>query len=139
MTEAERPAAPLLPMLPTRRVKCTGTVCLCGPAPGLQHSRAEQLERDCDPAHRPFSVINSQIPGQLSSTFGGAVLAQPIDPSVVGTHCSRSSVTTPCLKTSQFQTTATQTNFATVRPNSFRGLGFFTTVAHLAKVVPIRE
>jgi hypothetical protein len=88
---------------------------------------------------RPFSVINSQIPGQLSSTFGGTVLAQPTDPSVVGTHCSRSSVTTPCLKPSQFQTTATQTNFATVRPNSFRGPGFFTTAAHLAKVVPVRE
>jgi Carboxypeptidase regulatory-like domain/TonB-dependent Receptor Plug Domain len=88
---------------------------------------------------RPFSAINSQIPGQLSSTFGGTVLAQPIDPSVVGTHCSRSSVTTPCLKTSQFQTTGTQTSFATVRPNSFRGPGFFTTAAHLAKVVPVRE
>lgn len=88
---------------------------------------------------RPFSVINSQVPGQLSSTFGGQVLAQPIDPSVVGTHCLRSSVTTPCLKSSQFQTTATQTNFGNIRPNSFRGPGFFSVAAHLAKTVPVRE
>jgi hypothetical protein len=88
---------------------------------------------------RPFSVINSQIPGQLSSTFGGQVLAQPIDPSVVGTHCSRASVTTPCLTSSQFQTTATQTSFGNIRPNSFRGPGFFTVAAHMAKVVPVRE
>ena len=88
---------------------------------------------------RPFSVVNSQIPGQLSSTFGGQVLAQPIDPSIIGKNCSRSSVTTPCLTASQFQTTATQRTFGNIRPNSFRGPGFFTIAAHLAKTVPVHE
>lgn len=88
---------------------------------------------------RPFSVINSQIPGQLSATFGGQVLAQPIDPSIIGKHCSRSSVTIPCLDPSQFQTKATQTNFGNIRPNSFRGPGYFSVAAHLAKTVPVHE
>ncbi len=75
---------------------------------------------------RPFSVVNSQIPGQLSSTFGGQVLAQPIDPSIIGKNCSRSSVTYTvpyCVAVPDHRNTE---NLRNIRPNSFRGPGFFT-------------
>jgi hypothetical protein len=95
---------------------------------------------------RPFSVTNSQIPGLLSSTFGGSILAHSLDPTMVGTHCSKAAITTPCLTSSQFAaTTATtsnpnqQTDFGNVRPNSFWGPGFSSVASQLTKRIPISE
>jgi hypothetical protein len=95
---------------------------------------------------RPFSVTNSQIPGLLSPTFGGTVLADLLDPSLAGKHCSRSSVTTPCFTSSQFAASAAsttnpnqQTNFGNTPPNDFRGPGFFSVAGQLTKKIPVGE
>jgi hypothetical protein len=88
---------------------------------------------------RPFSVTNSQIPGNLSSTFGGTVLADLLDPSLANKHCSRSAVTTPCFTAAQFATRSTQDDFGNIRPNSFRGPGFFSVASQLTKKIPVTE
>ncbi len=93
---------------------------------------------------RPFSVINTQIPGLLSTNFGAnaTVLADLLDSSALGTGCS--SVNTRCLTNSQFAstrggTTAAQTNFGNIPPNSFRGPGFFDIDSQLTKRIPVTE
>jgi hypothetical protein len=88
---------------------------------------------------RPFSVTNSQIPGNLSTSFGGTVLADLLDRSLVNKSCSRSSVVTPCFTAPQFATKEQQGDFGNVRPNSFRGPGFFTVASQLTKRIPIGE
>ena len=88
---------------------------------------------------RPFSVINSQIPGNLSATFGGNVLADLLDPSLLSKSCSGSAVATPCFTASQFATRAVQDDFGNTRPNSFRGPGFFTIASQLTKKIPVTE
>ncbi len=87
---------------------------------------------------RPFSVTNSQIPGNLSTTFGGTVLADLLDPGA-DKSCSRSAVNTPCFTTAQFATRSQQADFGNTRPNSFRGPGFFTVASQLTKKVPVTE
>ncbi len=86
---------------------------------------------------RPFSVTNSQIPGLLSSTFGGQVLADLLVPSLQGTHCGN--VNVRCLTASEFATSQSQDDFGNIPPNSFRGPGYFDIDAQLTKKVPIRE
>jgi hypothetical protein len=95
---------------------------------------------------RPFSVTNSQIPGLLSSTFGGTVLADVLDPSLAGKDCSRSAVQTPCFTSPQFAASAAsaanshqQADFGNIAPNSFRGPGFFSVASQLTKKIPIRD
>jgi hypothetical protein len=95
---------------------------------------------------RPFSVTNSQIPGLLSSTFGGSILADVVNPGVVGKHCSKSAITTPCLLSTDFAATNAsasnpyqQTDFGNTRPNSFWGPGFFSVSSQLTKRIPITE
>lgn len=95
---------------------------------------------------RPFSVTNSQIPGLLSSTFGGTVLADLLDSGLVGKHCSRSAVTTPCFTSTQFaastastQNPNQQTDFGNTPPNIFRGPGFFSIASQLTKKIPVGE
>ena len=93
---------------------------------------------------RPFSATNSQIPGLLSATFGGSVLADLLDPSLLGKHCT--DVNARCFAATSFAassaTAATpnpQTDYGNVPPNSFRGPGFFNVAAQLTKTVPIAE
>ncbi len=88
---------------------------------------------------RPFSVINSQIPGSLSASFGGNVLADLLDPSLASKSCSNSAVTTPCFTAAQFATRTEQDDFGNTRPNSFRGPGFFTIAGQLTKKIPVTE
>lgn len=88
---------------------------------------------------RPFSVTNSQIPGNLSTTFGGTVLSDLLDTSLVHKGCSRSAVTTPCFTSAQFATRAQQADFGNTAPNSFRGPGFFTVASQLTKKIPVTE
>jgi hypothetical protein len=95
---------------------------------------------------RPFSVTNSQIPGLLSSTFGGSILADVVNTSQVGKHCSKSAISTPCLASTDFAaTTATasnsyqQTDFGSTRPNSFWGPGFLSVASQLTKRIPVTE
>ncbi|HEY4048136.1 MAG TPA: carboxypeptidase regulatory-like domain-containing protein [Acidobacteriaceae bacterium] len=95
---------------------------------------------------RPFSVTNSQIPGRLSNTFGGSILADLLNKNLVGTHCAKSAISTPCLTSTQFAaTTATaanpyqQTDFGNTRPNSFWGPGFFSVASQLTKRIPVTE
>jgi hypothetical protein len=94
---------------------------------------------------RPFSVINSQIPGSLSPTFGGPVLADVLDRSIIGKTCTRSAIKTPCFSTSQFAVTSTakaptgQHDFGNTSPNVFRGPDFFSVASQLSKSIPVTE
>jgi Carboxypeptidase regulatory-like domain len=88
---------------------------------------------------RPFSVTNSQIPGNLSTSFGGPVLADLLDAGIANKSCSRSAVHTPCFTSAQFATRNQQADFGNVRPNSFRGPGFFTVASQLTKKIPVTE
>lgn len=95
---------------------------------------------------RPFSVTNSQIPGLLSSTFGGTVLADVLDPNLAGKHCSSNSVHTPCFASTQFAASVAsatnphqQTDFGDISPNSFRGPGFFSIASQLTKKIAVRD
>lgn len=88
---------------------------------------------------RPFSVTNSQIPGNLSTTFGGTVLSDLLDPGIANKGCSRAAVTTPCFTAAQFATRDQQSDFGNTRPNSFRGPGFFTVASQLTKKIPVTE
>jgi carboxypeptidase family protein/TonB-dependent receptor-like protein len=93
---------------------------------------------------RPFSVTNSQIPGLLSTSFGGTVLADLLDPSILGIHCT--DVNSRCFTPSQFTASTPtaanphqQTDFGNIPPNSFRGPGFFNIAAQVTKKFPIAE
>jgi hypothetical protein len=93
---------------------------------------------------RPFSVTNSQIPGLLSATTGGSILADLLDPTILGIHCTN--VNTRCFNSTQFAaSTATaanphqQVDFGNTQPNSFRGPGFFNIAGQLTKKFPITE
>jgi len=86
----------------------------------------------------PFSVYNSLIAGQVSTTTFGTVLADVVDPAV-SAHCGSSSVDTPCFTAQQFATAATQTDFGNRPRNSFRGPGFLNVDASLYRTIAIRE
>ncbi len=86
----------------------------------------------------PFSVTNGRIPGLLSPTVSGFVLAEVVDPHV-RTSCGRDAVATPCFTYSQFASTAAQTTFGNLPRNSFRGPGYFSADSSLYKTLPIRE
>jgi hypothetical protein len=95
---------------------------------------------------RPFSATNSQIPGLLSPTFGGPILADLLDASIVGKHCSREAVTTPCITASQFSASTAsaanphqQVDFGNTPPNIFRGPGFSSVASQLTKKIPVKE
>jgi hypothetical protein len=94
----------------------------------------------------PFSVTNGGINGTtagLSSTFSGSILADVVHTNVIGRHCSRASVNlsghTPCLATSDFSTAAVQADFGNVKPNSFRGPGYFSIAAQLSRSIKVTE
>jgi len=90
---------------------------------------------------RPFTVTDSGIASAhgFSSTFSGTELADTLVPGVVGIHCGKSAVKTPCLTTADFATAATQQDFGNTRPNAFRGPGFFSISSQLSKVIPVTE
>ncbi len=95
---------------------------------------------------RPFSVTNGGINGAtagLSSTFSGSILADVVNPNVLGRHCSNASVNlrghTPCLSVSDFATAATQTDWGNTKPNSFRGPGYFSIAAQLSRSIRVTE
>ena len=95
---------------------------------------------------RPFSATNSQIPGLLSPTFGGPILADLLDASIVGKHCSREAVTTPCIAANQFSASTAsaanphqQVDFGNTPPNIFRGPGFSSVASQLTKKIPVKE
>ncbi len=93
---------------------------------------------------RPFSATNSQIPGLLSSTFGGTVLADLLNPSLLGIHCTN--VNARCFTSAAFAASSAtsanpnvQSDFGNIEPNSFWGPGFFNIATQLTKTIPIRE
>jgi hypothetical protein len=80
----------------------------------------------------------------LSPSFGGTVLADLLDPSILGIHCA--DVNARCFGAAQFAASAVtasnphqQTDFGNIPPNSFRGPGFFNIAAQVTKKFPIRE
>ncbi|MFT4113353.1 carboxypeptidase regulatory-like domain-containing protein [Silvibacterium sp.] len=96
---------------------------------------------------RPFTVTNSGIStaNVFSSSFSGTVLANTTNPSVIGIHCGKSAVKTPCLNTGEFSpavATATipaQSNWGNTKPNSFYGPGFASYSAQLGKEIHVNE
>jgi len=93
---------------------------------------------------RPFSVTNSQIPGLLSSSFGGTVLADLLDPTILGASCTN--VNTRCFTSAQFAASSAtaanphqQVDFGNIPPNSFRGPGFFNIASQVTKRIPVTE
>jgi hypothetical protein len=95
---------------------------------------------------RPFTVTNGGINGAtagLSSTFSGSILADLVQPGVLGTRCSRSSVNlaghAPCLSTADFASAAIQNDFGNTKPNSFRGPGYFSIAAQLSRSIQVTE
>jgi hypothetical protein len=93
---------------------------------------------------RPFSATNSQIPGLLSTTFGGTVLADLLNPSLLGIHCTN--VNARCFASSQFAASSAtaanpnvQTDFGNIQPNDFWGPGFFNLATQVTKTIPVRE
>jgi hypothetical protein len=86
----------------------------------------------------PFSVINSDIAGQLSNSFGGTVLANVLD-SRVRTSCSSSAVDVPCFTSAQFGTTATQIDLGNRSRNSFRAPAVFNLDSSLYKSIAVTE
>jgi hypothetical protein len=93
---------------------------------------------------RPFSATNSQIPGLLSATFGGTVLADLLDPGLLGKHCT--DVNARCFAATSFAASSAtaanpnvQTDYGDIPPNSFRGPGFFNIAAQVTKTVPVAE
>jgi len=93
---------------------------------------------------RPFSVTNSQIPGLLSSSFGGTVLADLLDPGILGAHCT--DVNQRCFTSAQFAASSTtaanphqQVDFGDIPPNSFRGPGFFNIASQVTKKIPVTD
>jgi hypothetical protein len=96
---------------------------------------------------RPFTVTNSGVSSVnvFSSSFTGTVLADTANPSVIGLHCGKSAVTTPCLATSDFNlatataTTPAQSDWGNTKPNGFRGPGFSSVAAQLGKEFHLTE
>ena len=82
---------------------------------------------------RPFTVTNSQIPGLLSPSFGGTVLADVLDPSIIGRTCT--DVNTRCFTAAQFAGNS-QRDFGNTSPNGFRGPGFFNIATQVTKAIP---
>ena len=70
----------------------------------------------------PFSVINSGLPAEAGvSTLGGQILASPLPGTKLNYHCNGGGASAPCFTAAQFETSSTQTNFGTLRRNSFFG------------------
>jgi hypothetical protein len=93
---------------------------------------------------RPFSVINSQLPGQIYANFGGTIYADLKDFSILGKHCGRDTVNTPCFTQSQFVVATTsnpglQTDYGNIPPNSFYGPGYFNLDSQVTKAIRFRD
>ncbi len=102
---------------------------------------------------RPFSATNGQLGGQINANFSGTILADLLDPTVLGKNCTSAAYNTPCLSQSQFLYTTTsacangatnacltaQNNFGNIPPNSFYGPGYFDIDSQVTKTVRIRE
>ncbi|HJZ99065.1 MAG TPA: hypothetical protein VKE70_21290, partial [Candidatus Solibacter sp.] len=119
--------------------------------PRLKHSMLEKLvggwtvgAKVFAYSGRPFSVTNSQLPGQIYANFGGTIYADLLDTSILGRKCGPSSVNTACFTQSQFVVATTnnpglQTNYGNIPPNSFYGPAYFDIDSQITKTVRIRE
>ena len=89
----------------------------------------------------PFSVTNGSLAARLNSGggLGNTVIADLIDPKALGVNCGKSAISTPCLTSSQFQTTATQLDFGNTAPDMFRGAGYFDIDSQITKNFKIHE
>jgi hypothetical protein len=96
----------------------------------------------------PFSVTNSSLAARINSGggIGNSFLADVVDNSILGIHCSKDDVILPsggvgtqCFTASQFAATAVQKDFGNTAPNMFRGTGYFDTDMQVTKTILIRE
>jgi len=89
----------------------------------------------------PFYVNNPSLAARINSGggIGNIFLADLIDPSAAGVYCGHSAVQTPCLKASQFATTAQQLDFGNSAPDLFRGAAYFDIDTQVNKEFTIKE
>jgi hypothetical protein len=96
----------------------------------------------------PFSVTNSSLAARINSGggIGNSFLADVVDNSILGVHCSKDDVILPsgavgtqCLTASQFAATTVQKDFGNTGPNQFRGTGYFDTDMQVTRNIPISE
>jgi hypothetical protein len=88
----------------------------------------------------PFTVVNSGLRSKYTkNTSGIATLSIPADWSGGTASTSCTVPNTSCFTTSQFQTTAQQSNFGNLARNSFRGPGYFDTDLTVNKNIAIHE
>jgi hypothetical protein len=89
----------------------------------------------------PFSVTNSSMAARVNSAggVGNTFLADVINPSVLGTHCTTANINTQCITAASFATTATQADFGNAAPDSFWGTGYFDIDTQITKAIPIKE
>jgi hypothetical protein len=93
---------------------------------------------------RPFSVTNTQLGGQIAATFSGTILADLLDPSALGKHCTSAAVNTACVTQSQFAVTSTsnltaQKDWGNTPPNSFWAPGYFDLDTQITKTIRIGD
>ncbi len=88
----------------------------------------------------PFSVTSSNAANGLDATgnYGGTMLADITNPSVLGTHCGKSAVSgvvggAPCLSASDFADPTGFNDPGAQMRNQFRGPGWFDTDFNLMK------
>ncbi len=70
----------------------------------------------------PFSVIDSQLAGQVSPAINATILATSVGP--VSLSCGSGAVDTPCLSSSSFVASGSETGFGNLGRNIFRGPGY---------------
>jgi hypothetical protein len=91
----------------------------------------------------PYSVTDGNMPGRIPGSSLATFLANPIGP--VARSCgsaARNTYTanpTPCMSLDQFTPTATETQFATIPRNFFRGPGYFNSDFSLLKTFSLTE
>jgi hypothetical protein len=99
---------------------------------------------------RPFSVTNGGVSAVGAGGFvqvSGSVLADVINPAVLGRHCTRANLSVGLGSKSCFASTdfapatgaGAETDWGNTKPNSFRGPGYFSIAAQLGKTIPVTE
>ncbi len=85
----------------------------------------------------PFSVIDSQLPGLISSTVSGSITATEIAPT--NSQCGSGAVDTPCFSAANFVASGQETGFGNLARNAFRGPGYQDVDASVYKTFSIGE
>lgn len=87
----------------------------------------------------PFSIIDSQLAGQIAPYGIDGTLLATYAVSGVSRSCGASAVNTPCFTNSDFVASGSETNFGNVARNSFFGPGYFGMDSDIYKRFAVTE